>query len=112
MSEGASNYFSSLLGDVLGVIIAACIVFFLAPVHRWAEWLSTALVNPEMQEPEYETYRRFQLYRAAVEEALALGELNDGQKALLNRLRESFHITEEDAMHLEEDLLHQDSLAV
>jgi uncharacterized membrane protein YccC len=37
ISEGASSNFSSMLGNFLGIALAACLVFFLAPLSRWAE---------------------------------------------------------------------------
>ncbi len=101
ISEGASNYFSSVLGDLLGIAVAALLVFFLAPLHRWAEWISSAVTNADIEGPEYATYQKFQMYRSAFEETLALGEIGSSQRTLLNRLRDSLNISEVDAKRLE-----------
>ncbi len=104
VSEGANYFLSSMLGDVLGIVVAALLVFFLAPLSRWAEWVSSSLLSRDMQTSEYESYRKFQMYSTAVEETLALGEIGPSQEALLARLRESLNISNEDARKLREDL--------
>jgi|TARA_B100000315_G_scaffold72465_1_gene66007 ABC-type Fe3+-siderophore transport system permease subunit len=104
VSEGANYFLSSMLGDVLGIVVAALLVFFLAPLSRWAEWVSTSLLSKNMQTSEYESYRKFQMYSTAVEETLALGEIGPSQEALLARLRESLNISNEDALKLREEL--------
>jgi len=44
------------------------------------------------------------MYSAAVEEVMAMGEVTMGQRALLNRLRESLQLSKNDAERLEWDL--------
>ncbi|MDG1441751.1 MAG: hypothetical protein P8R02_03575 [Pseudomonadales bacterium] len=105
ISEGASSNFSSMLGNFLGIALAACLVFFLAPLSRWAEWVSSSLLSQDMQGTDYESYRKFQMYSAAVEETLALGEIGPSQDALLDRLRESLQIFNEDAQKVRQEIL-------
>ena len=46
-----------------------------------------------------------QIFSAAVEEALAYGEINRGQIALLDRLKQNLQVSETDASRVEMDLL-------
>ena len=49
--------------------------------------------------------RGVQIFSAAVEEALAYGEINRGQIALLDRLKQNLQVSETDASRVEMDLL-------
>lgn len=104
VSEGASAFLSAELGNVAGLIAAAVVVFFLAPLQRFAERVaSTAMPNTE-NTPEYATFRKMQVYETAVAEALHGGGISAKERALLNRLRESYGISECDAAAIEREL--------
>ena len=112
ISEGASNFFTAWLGDLLGLAVAALMIFLLAPLHRWAEWISSTVVTHDTENEDYKTYRKLQMYSAAVEEALLIGEVTVGQLALLDRLQESLQLSKVDARRLELDLNLNRSLQV
>ncbi len=103
VSEGASRFLSAELGNVVG-LFAAVVMFFLAPLQRFAERVaSTAMPNTE-NTPEYATFRKMQVYETAVAEALHGGGISAKERSLLNRLRESFGISECDAAAIEREL--------
>ena len=104
VSEGASAFLSAELGNVAGLLAAAVVMFFLAPLQRFAERVaSTAMPNTE-NTPEYATFRKMQVYETAVAEALHGGGISAKERSLLNRLRESFGISECDAAAIEREL--------
>ena len=103
ISESANNFISNQLGDILGFVVCAVLAVFLAPLHRWADRFAEKLVSADTRSPDYESNRGLQIYTAAVEEAMAYGEINRGQLALLDRLKESLNISANDARKLELD---------
>jgi len=101
ISEGANNFISNQLGEIIGFLVCAVLAIFLAPLHRWADRFAKQLVSADTDSPEYAANRGLQIYSAAVEEALAYGEINPGQIALLDRLRQSLHVSDNDARKVE-----------
>jgi hypothetical protein len=101
ISEGANILLSSQLGDVIGFVASALLTLFLAPLHRWADAFSAKLVDTGQDDEDYPASRGQEIYSAAVEETLAYGEITRGHVALLDRLKESLHVSEADAMRLE-----------
>ena len=69
LSEGASRVLSSELGNVAGLLAAALVVFFLAPLQRLAERVASAAMPNTRNSPEYAAFRKLQVYEAAVVEA-------------------------------------------
>jgi hypothetical protein len=104
VSEGASRLLSSELGNVAGLLAAAAVVFFMAPLQRFAERVANAAMPNTRNTPEYAVHRKMQVYEAAVEEALQGGGISGKERALLNRLRDSLGIAVADAEALERDL--------
>lgn len=104
VSEGASMFLSAELGNVVGLLAAAVVMFFLAPLQRFAERVaSTAMPNTE-NTPEYAAFRKMQVYETAVAEAREGGGISAKERSLLNTLRESLGISECDAAAIERDL--------
>jgi len=104
ISEGANNFISNQLGEIIGFLVCAVLAIFLAPLHRWANRFAERLVSADTDSPDYAANRGLEIYSAAVEEALAYGEINPGQIALLDRLRQSLHVSDNDARKVEMDL--------
>jgi len=102
-SEGTNALISNQLGEIVGFVVCALLAVFLSPLHRWAERFAERLVTADTGSPGYTANRSLQIYSAALEEALAYGELNQGQIALLDRLKESLGIATEDAGRLERE---------
>lgn len=105
VSELASNYLSSQLGTVLGVFCTGALVFFLDPIQRTAERLSNAAMPNTHNTPEYETFRKFQVYETALQAALEDGHISKRQRRVLNSMIESMGIDTTIAKRLENDAL-------
>jgi len=104
VSEGASAFLSAELGNVAGLLAAAVVMFFLAPLQRFAERVASTAMPKTQNTPEYATFRKMQVYETAVAEALHGGGISAKERSLLNRLRESFGISECDAAAIEREL--------
>jgi len=105
VSEGASNFLSAELGNILGLLAAAVLMFFLAPLQRFAENVANAAMPNTRNTPEYAAHRKMQVYETAVAEAHQEGGVSAKERALLNHLRDSLGITPADAEALERELL-------
>jgi len=103
VTEGADRLLASELGNWIGLVASASLVFFLAPLQRFAErFASLAMPNTE-NTPEYSAFRKLQVYEAALDEAMP-GGISEKERALLNHLRDSLGIAPADAASLEQDL--------
>jgi len=103
VSELAGNYLSSQLGTVLGVLCTGALVFFLDPIQRTAERLSDAAMPNTHDTPEYESYRKLQVYESAVQAALEDGHISARQRRVLGSLVESMGLDARIAEQLEND---------
>ena len=103
LSESADRFLSSELGDGIGLLAAALVVFFLAPLQRFAERVAAVAMPNTQNTPEYAAFRKMQVYEAAVTEAKQEGGISQKERALLVRLRESLGISETDAEAIETD---------
>jgi hypothetical protein len=103
LSEGASRLLSNELGNVAGLLAAAAVVFFLAPLQRFAERVATVAMPNTHDTPEYAAFRKLQVYEAAVTDALP-GGIGEKERALLRRLQDSLGISAGDAAAIERDL--------
>ncbi len=103
-TEAADRLLSDQLGAWPGLIAAALIVFFLAPLQRIAERVANRAMPQTTNTPEYLAYRKLQVYEAALTEALGGDGISQKERALLTRLRESLGVSVEDARAMEDDL--------
>ena len=104
LSEGASRLLSSELGSLAGLVAAGLVVFFLAPLQRFAERVASNAMPNTQNTPEYAAFRKLQVYEAAVAEARQGVGISEKERALLNRLRDTLGISAIDAETLERDL--------
>jgi len=104
VSEGADRFLSSELGTLAGLLASAVVVFFLAPLQRFAERVASAAMPNTENTPEYKAHRKMQVYESAVAEALQEGGISPKERALLTRLRDSLGIAPADAEALEREL--------
>lgn len=104
VSEGADRMLSSELGNVLGLLASALVVFFLVPLQRFAERVAGAAMPNTENTPEYAMFRKMQVYEEALTEALPDGNISERERELLNRLRDSLGISESDAGAIESEL--------
>lgn len=100
LSEGADRLLSSELGNFAGLLASAFVVFFLAPLQRFAERVASVAMPNTVNTPEYVAYRKMQVYEAAITEAQQ-GGISEKERALLNHLRDSLGISSADAAALE-----------
>ena len=80
LSEGADRFLSAELGDFAGLIAAAIVMFFLAPLQRFAERVASAAMPNTQNTPEYAAYRKLQVYEAAIMEAQLEGGISDKER--------------------------------
>jgi len=104
LSEGTSQLLSTEFGTIGGLLGAAVVVFFLAPLQRFAERVAGIAMPNTQNTPEYAAFRKMQVYESAVSEALQEGGISNKERTLLNHLRESLGITPVDAQALEREL--------
>lgn len=106
VTEAADRYLASEFGNWLGLLASALLVYFLAPVQRFAERVATFTMPGAQDTPEYAAFRKLQVYEAALLDALP-GGISGKERALLERLRDSLGIGVADAAALEKDLQEQ-----
>jgi len=104
LSEGADRFLSAELGNVAGLLAAPLVVFFLAPLQRFAESVASMAMPNTKNTPEYATFRKMQVYEEAVSEAHLEGGISEKERALLTRLRDSLGISAFDADAIEGEL--------
>jgi hypothetical protein len=104
ISEGAAQFLSAELGNFAGLLAAAVVVFFLAPLQRFAESVAAKAMPNTQNTPEYAAFRKMQVYEAALTEALEEGGITHKERALLGRLRDSPGISMIDAETMEQEL--------
>ncbi len=104
ISEGADRLLSAELGNVAGLGAAAVVVFFLAPLQRFAENVASVAMPNTENTPEYAAHRKMQVYEEAIVEAQREGGISDKERSLLNMLRDSLGIASSDAEMLEREL--------
>lgn len=104
VSEGAAAFFSGAIGTYAGIAAAAILVFALAPLQRLAERLSDRAMPAVDATPAYVAYRKMEVYKAAVEEVLADGNVSAKDRRVLERLRAQLGLSAADAQALEHEL--------
>lgn len=105
VSELAGNYLSSQFGNILGVLGTGALVFFLDPIQRAAERVSDAAMPNTVDTPEYEAFRKLQVYDSAVRAALEDGYISERQRRVLDSMIASMGIDSRIAQRMEEDSL-------
>ena len=104
ISEGAAQFLEAELGNIAGLLAAAVVMFFLAPLQRFAERVASTAMPNTKNTPEYAAFRKMQVYESALMEAQFEEGVSDRERTLLNRLRESLGISEFDADAIENEL--------
>lgn len=106
VSESASTFFSNTgLGPYLGIAAAGVLVFALAPLQRAAERVADVALPGVANTHEYLTFRKMEVYKAAVELAAEDGVITAKERRVLGSLRASLGIEGADAEALEAHIL-------
>ncbi len=103
ISELAGNYLSQQLGTVFGVLATGALVFFLDPIQRAAARLSDTAMPNTLDTPEYENFRKLQVYDSAIRAALEDGHISRRQRRVLDSMIDSMGIDRELARRMEDD---------
>ncbi len=101
----AELYLSRMLGGLLGLLCTAALVFFLDPLQRAAERIADAAMPGTRDTPEYEAFRKLQVYEATLYASIDNGELPPHRRNVLDALITSLGIDPAIARRLEEDAL-------
>ena len=104
VSELATVYLSRWLGNLVGLLCASALVFFLDPIQRAAQRLADAAMPNTQATPQYEAYRKLQVYEAALRAALEEGGISGRERRMLDSLVQSLGIDARAARQLEADL--------
>jgi len=91
-------------GTVLNIIVAIAILVMLRPMQRLALRITDRLMHSVQNTPEYLDVRRLEVYRAALEGAVEDGLVTDGERRILDNLREKLGISSGEAVALENEL--------
>lgn len=106
VSEGAQVLFAGFAGsDVLGVLAAGALVFFMAPLQSLATRLGDAAM-PHVEDTEaYRAKRKRAVYRASLEELLADGRVTGKERRMLGRLQDELGLGGGEASRIEADVV-------
>ena len=100
----AEFYLNKTFGFVAGGV-AAGIMLVLAPrLNKLGDRVATAALPKATGSAEYIANRKLEVYRAAVETAWEDGNISQGDRAILDRLREKLEITGAEAYEVESDV--------
>lgn len=101
----AELYLSRMLGSLLGLLCTSALVFFLDPLQRAAERLSDVAMPRTLETPEYEAFRKLQVYEATLNANIDNGEMPPHTRTVLDALINSLGIDPTVARRIEEDAL-------
>lgn len=105
VGELAETFFAEVLGPYAGVFAAGGLVFFLAPLQRFANRVSD-MAMPGTKEPsEMDAAERRELFRDQAELVWMDGQLTEKDRRVLENLRERLGIDAETANEIENEVL-------
>lgn len=104
VAEVAQNYFNENYGLLSGGVAAGVMFFAIRPIERAASSVAEAAMPKVDATPAYLQYKRFEVYRAAVESALEGGsDIDPRERGVLDRLRAKLGLAPADAAALEQE---------
>lgn len=102
-TQVAQNYLQQY-GILAGGAAAGLLIFALRPIERAAASVAEAAMPKVDGSVAYAQYKKFEVYRAAVESALEGGsDIDPRERGVLDRLRAKLALAPEDAAALEKD---------
>lgn len=110
-AQVAQAFLTTEYGWAIGGVVAGLLLLAINPLQRFAAHIAdTAMPNVHDSE-EHRTIRKHEVYQAALEEALADGELSSKDRSVLAALQDHLGITAKEALHLERTLAHTKGVA-
>lgn len=103
VQELVKDVWGQAFGYFTGLLLAGALIFLFTPLQGFIEKFAHKLV-PAATSESYERYRAMEIYRAALEGALADKIVNPTELSTLKNLRSTLGITEADHMLLERDI--------
>lgn len=104
-SEGTKEFVQNETQSIiLGVFVASLLVFVLAPLQIFAERVSSLAMPGVAATAQYLTFRKFEVYKEALETILRDGEITTRERAVLAGLQRKLGIHAKDAEALERDV--------
>jgi hypothetical protein len=91
-------------GVVAGGAAVGVMMFLITPVQKAAEGFANRALPQVQDTPEYLTFKKLEVYQAAVESAHELGADRERSRAFLDRLAETLAIRAEDRAAIEQDV--------
>lgn len=104
VSESAQAFFQSSWGPFLGIAATGVLLFALHPLQRIADRVADTAMPKVKASPEYVAYKKFEVYRAAVEGVIEDGAITERERAVLDKLSARLGLAAEDARQLEADV--------
>jgi uncharacterized membrane protein YebE (DUF533 family) len=104
VSRIAANYLNEA-GAVAGGVAVGVMMFGLAPVQKAAERLADKALPQVNDSAEYLTFKKLEVYQAAVESAAQWGRIDDRGRALLDELARRLALQPHDAAAVERDVM-------
>lgn len=99
----AEQYFQQRFGLLAGGLAVGLLLFALRPLERAADRLADAAMPRVQDTSEYRTVRKREVYRAAVEGALADGHISDKERDVLARVAEKLALTPSEMLQIERE---------
>jgi uncharacterized protein (DUF697 family) len=105
VSEGTQTLVANeTQSAVIGIVAASALVFVLAPLQGFAERVANMAMPGVSATAEYLTFRKFEVYKEALETILRDGEVTTRERAVLAGLQRKLGIHAKDAATLERDV--------
>ena len=104
VSEISAALLSDQIGPILALIASGALLFFLAPLQELATNVADKAMPSVQDTPEYQKFRRLQIYGAAVEDSAKQGPLVGAQRIALDRLLQDLELSTQDARSIETEL--------
>ena len=106
VSETSAALLSDQFGLLIGLAATAVLLFFIAPLQRWAEKLSDTAMPGVTETAEYLSFRKMQIYGEAISSTLREhGRVTAVDRVVLNQLCDKLGLTRHEADMLEQEIV-------
>lgn len=104
VSKIVEFYLNKTLGFVFGGVAAGLTLFFAPRLNKFADKVANAALPNVQPTSEYLSFKKLEVYRAAVESA-AEGGLGEKERGLLDRLQSKLGLSKQDALAIEAEVM-------